>query len=104
MHHATAAICTRYAASRTRPHSYLARADELAGEGLPGEFVIPDRCAEAALALDRRRARDVRAAIVEAGLLARDELDPLYAPALYCFGSRPRGARGAPNEPVLTET
>ena len=82
--------------------AHVERAAELAAEGLPGEFVIPIRCAEAALALagaaTRRCAPPRRRGIAR----RRRRRDPLYTPALYCARLRAEAELPTP-DPVRAE-
>jgi DNA-binding CsgD family transcriptional regulator len=84
MHHATAAMLHALRGETDAARAHVERAGTLAAEGLPGEFVIPIRCAEATLALAEHAPEQ---ACLAAETLA-GERDPLYAPALYALGVR----------------
>jgi DNA-binding CsgD family transcriptional regulator len=85
MHHATAAMLHALRGERDAARVHAERAAALAAEGLPGEFVIPIRCAEATLALAEHAPEHARRLVDEA---LAGEWDPLYAPALYALGAR----------------
>jgi DNA-binding CsgD family transcriptional regulator len=88
MQHAIAGLLHALRGQSASARRHLERADALADEGLPAEFVTPIRGAWAALALasgdpDEAR-RHVEAALAAAG----DDRDPLYTPALHSLGVR----------------
>jgi DNA-binding CsgD family transcriptional regulator/tetratricopeptide (TPR) repeat protein len=94
MHHATAAMLHALRGEPDAARTHLERAAALAAEGLPGEFVIPIRCAEATLALAEHAPEHARR--LADGTLA-DERDPLYAPALYALGVRAEAEMPTPD-------
>jgi DNA-binding CsgD family transcriptional regulator len=94
MHLATAAQLHALRGEPETARTYLERAATLVAEELPGEFVIPIRCAEATLALVEHAPE--HASRVAAEALA-DEGDPLYAPALYALAVRAEAEMPAPH-------
>ena len=88
MHGATAGHLHALRGEDVPARRHLERALELAGEGLPGEFVVPIRSAWAALALAAGDPDEARRH-VDAGFAAvGDDRDPLYTPALHWLGVR----------------
>ena len=94
MHHATAGHLHALRGEPAAARTHLEHAAALAAEGLPGEFVIPIRCAQATLALVEHRPEDARRL---AGEPLGDERDPLYAPALYALGIRAEAEMPTPD-------
>jgi DNA-binding CsgD family transcriptional regulator/tetratricopeptide (TPR) repeat protein len=93
MHHTTAAHLHALRGDTAPARLHLERAGELAGEGLPGEFLAPLHSARATLALVEsdpdEAARQVAAAFAAVG----DDRDPLYTPALHWLGVRAEAER-----------
>ena len=87
MLHATAGHVHALRGDAAQARSHLERADELAGAGLPAEFVTPIRSAWAALAVTERDPAAARGH-VDAALAAGGERDLLYTPELLSLGIR----------------
>jgi DNA-binding CsgD family transcriptional regulator/tetratricopeptide (TPR) repeat protein len=76
---------------------HLEAALELAGERLPGEFVVPIRSAWATLALAGGDPAEARRHVDAAFAAVGDERDPLYTPALHWLGARAAADLGEPD-------
>ena len=88
MHGATAGLLHALRGEDAAAQRHLEAALELAGEGLPGEFVVPIRSAWAALALAGGDPVEARRQVDAAFAAVGDERDPLYTPALHWLGVR----------------
>jgi DNA-binding CsgD family transcriptional regulator len=94
MHLATAAMLHALRGEPGAARAHLERSAALTAEDLPGEFVIPIRCAEATLALAEHSPEQVRRLADET---LDGERDPLYAPALYALAIRAEAEMPAPD-------
>jgi DNA-binding CsgD family transcriptional regulator/tetratricopeptide (TPR) repeat protein len=88
MCHATAGHLDALRGDVERSRAHLQRADALAGEGLPGEFVAPISAAWATLALVEGEPERARRRVAEGLAALGEDKDPLYTPALYALGVR----------------
>jgi DNA-binding CsgD family transcriptional regulator len=88
MCHATAGHLYALRGDVERSRGHLERADALAGEGLPGEFVAPIATAWATLALAEGEPEGARRHVAAALAALGEDKDPLYTPALYALGVR----------------
>jgi DNA-binding CsgD family transcriptional regulator len=94
MHRATAGQLHALRGESEPARRHLTLALELAGEGLPGEFVVPIHTAWAALALAAGDAAEARRQVAS-GL--GEDRDPLYTPALHWLGVRAEAELGEPD-------
>ncbi len=88
MHRATAGHLHALRGEEALARTHLEQALELAGDGLPGEFVVPIRGAGAVLALAAGDAEEARRQVDAAFAAVGEDRDPLYTPALHWLGVR----------------
>ena len=88
MLHATAAHLLALRGETEAAHAHLEQADAAVGKGLPEEFVAPISGAKAELALAEGDPDRARREVEDALATLAENLDPLYAPALYVLGVR----------------
>jgi DNA-binding CsgD family transcriptional regulator/tetratricopeptide (TPR) repeat protein len=88
MHHTIAGHLHALRGNAEAAHLHLARALELAADGLPNEFVTPLRGAWAAHCLAQGDASAARGHVEAALAAVGDAADPLYTPALHALGVR----------------
>jgi DNA-binding CsgD family transcriptional regulator/tetratricopeptide (TPR) repeat protein len=77
---------------REEARADLSRALELAGDGLPSEFVTPLQGAWAVLCLTAGDAEEARRHVDEALTAVGEATDPLYTPVLHALGVRAEAA------------